>query len=163
MLQMVDLGTPVDLLTKQEVADALAEDARLRAIVAGVKQGELFLNSGTVNMGANTFTSTGSVPQAPAAGYLWAVMNIGIELSAASNVRLYKGTVQPATPTGGGRVVAAISGSVAVNNNQFAKGQFTLKSGDVWSLLAVTPAANILSVFMAYIEVPAERQGELWL
>lgn len=164
MLTTLDFGQQVDLLNKQELADALADDARLRSIVAGVKQGEMWINSGAPGMGTTFYTSTGAVPQCPAAGYLWAVMNLGVELSAASNLRLYKSAnPQTSTQVGNGRGIATTTASQGLQNFPFSKGQFTLKTGDVFTLVPVTGAINILSIFMAYIEIPAERQGELWL
>lgn len=168
MLQVIDFGAKVDMLTKDELAEALAEDARLRAVVTGVKAGELWLNTSSLQ-GQGTVVATlgGGSPQAPAQGFVWAVMNIGLELATSSQVRVYKGVpshyaVGAVAPDGSGRLVTTMQ-SFITPSAQFSKGQLTMKAADYLTLVAVTGGSNILSVFLSYIEVPAERQGELWL
>lgn len=165
MLATLHVGGTIETTTPAELHKALTDqDARLRADVSGVKQGEIFIPSGVI-AGAQTFTNANG-QYAPAAGFVWAVMNIGLELSVSSQVRLYKG--QPAfagpgtiTPSGNGRVIDTLS-SFVTPSGQFSKGQFTLKGGDQWTAVMVT-AGSILSIYLAYIEVPIEQQGKLWL
>ena len=157
MLTTLDFGTSVDLLNKQELEEALAEDARLRAIVAGVKPVEVFINLGTIGANATIFSTTGTPPQAPTSGYIWAIMSLGAELSAGAVFNVYKGT-PAAVATGGGKpVFRGASANVQVGN--FAKGQIWLRPND--QLTFIPGSGNILSVYFVAIEVPAERVGEL--
>lgn len=159
----LDLGRPVDMLTKSELEEALAADAQLRAVVAGVKTVETLFNINQI--GASQFLFT-TPPGMVAPGYIWSVMNIGLELAASSQVRVYKGipalSGSPAiTPTGTGRVVDTMT-SFVTPSSQFSKGQLILRGGDQLTFVSTTPAsAFILSVFMVSIEIPAERIGEL--
>jgi hypothetical protein len=161
----LNVGGHIETTTPKELHSALLDqDARLMADVAGVKWGELFIPSGVI-AGAQTFSNQPG-QYSPSSGYLWAVMNVGLELSVSSQVRVYKG--QPAfnapggiTPSGNGRLITTAA-SFVTPSAQFSKGQFTLKGNDNWTLVMVT-AGSILSIYMAYIEVPIEKQGELWL
>lgn len=163
----LQLGGHIDTVTPHELSAALADqDVRLRADLSGVKWGEMFLSSATIGPGVQVFSSSGTMTQSPGNGYLWAVMNMGIELSVASQVRLYKGTpafIGPGTftPSGNGRLVTTMANFVTPSA-QLSKGQFTLKAGDTFTAVMVT-AGSILSIYLAYIEVPVEKQGELWL
>jgi hypothetical protein len=163
----LQVGGHIDTVTPHELAVALADqDVRLRADLSGVKFGELFLSSSTIGPGLQTFSSSGTMTQSPGNGFLWAVMSMGLELSVSSQVRLYKGTPQfagPGTiaPSGNGRLITTFA-SFVTPSGQFSKGQFTLKSGDTFTAVMVT-AGSILSIYLAYIEVPVEKQGELWL
>lgn len=156
MLQMLDLGRPVDVLTKDELAEALAEDARLRSTLAGVKPQEVFIPSGLIPAVAGPFTTSGAVPQCPANGYIWAVMQIGCDLSASAALNIYKATA--ATIGQGGKPVVH-NGAAGVQTASFAKGQLWLRPGEQ---LTFSPATGfLLSAFIVAIEVPAERVGEL--
>jgi hypothetical protein len=158
-LAKIDFGETVDLLNKSELRDALREDAALRRAVSGVKSMDFFYNAAAIGANVNTYT----IPAAPAGGYMWAVMNIGFELSAAGVTRLYKegGAVPSATPIGGGRFVGQTASTIA-NSLTFSKGQLILRNGE--HLIAFAPGAGfVLSVFMTVIEIPAERIGELLL
>lgn len=159
------MGGHIETTTPKELHHALLDqDARLMADVAGVKWGEFFIQSQQIG-GTQTYTNTPG-QYSPSSGYLWAVMNVGIELSVSSQVRLYKGAPQfntagGVTPAGNGRLINTFA-SFVTPSGQFSKGQFTLKGNDQWTLVMVT-AGTILSVYMSYIEVPIEKQGELWL
>ena len=161
----LSVGSHIETTTPGELDRALRDqDIRLRADVSGVKWGELFIPSGVI-AGAQSFTNAPS-QYSPSAGYLWAVMDVGLELSLSSQVRIYKGVPPFAgpgsiAPSGNGRVVATLS-SFVTPSGQFSKGQFTLKAGDQFTLV-MTTAGSILSVYMSYIEVPIEQQGKLWL
>jgi hypothetical protein len=163
----LQMGGHIDTTTPAELDRALRDqDVRLRADVGGVKWGELFLSSGIIGAGVQLFTSSGGMPQTPGAGFLWAVMNVGVELSVASQVRLYKGAPPfsgPGTtaPVGNGRLVTTMANFITPSA-QFSKGQFTLKAQDQFTLFMVT-AGSILSIYVCYIEVPIEQQGKLWL
>lgn len=167
----LQVGGHIETTTPAELHKALTDqDARLRADLSGVKHGELWLNgpaAGITGLGTQVCTFGGGPPQAPAGGYLWAIMNIGVELALASQVRIYKG--QPAhyavggfAPDGSGRVVATMSNFITPSF-QFSKGQLKMRAGEFITLIGVTAAANILNVFISYIEVPEEQQGKLWL
>jgi hypothetical protein len=157
MLQKLDFGESLDLLTKDELAAALHEDAALRRAIVGVKTVEFFNNAGQIGASVNTYT----FPPSPASGYVWAVMNLGFELSAAGVTRVYKagGGVPLSTPIGGNRFAGQTASTIA-NSLTFSKGQLMLRSGD--QLVFLVPGAGfLLSAFMSAIEVPAERIGEL--
>ena len=164
-------GGHIETTTPKELHHALLDqDARLMADVAGVKWGEVFLNSAMIAPqlapSGQVFTSSGNMSQTPGAGYLWAVMNVGLELSVASQIRLYKGSpafIGPGTftPAGNGRLITTFANFVTPSG-QFSKGQFTLKAGDQFTAVMVT-AGTILGVYWTYIEVPIEQQGKLWL
>jgi hypothetical protein len=158
-------GGRIDTVTPRELHhELLAQDARLKADLSGVKWGEIFVPSGQI-AGAQTYT-TSLASQVPGAGFIWAIMGVGLELSASSQVRVYKrapvfagpGTI---TPSGNGRLVTTLA-SFVTPSSQFSKGQLTLRQGEQLTLVMVT-AGSILSVYVAYIEVPAEQQGKLWL
>jgi hypothetical protein len=163
----IQAGGHFDTVTPHELDHALRDqDVRLRADLSGVKWGELFINSAVIGSGVQLFTSSGAMSQTPGAGFLWAVMSVGLELSVASQVRLYKGSPAfsgPGTtaPVGNGRLVTTMSNFITPSA-QLSKGQFTLKANDQFTLFMVT-AGSILSVYLAYIEVPIEQQGKLWL
>src|SRR5580693_4209665 len=158
-LAKLDFGETVDLLDKSELRDALREDAALRRAVSGVKSMDYFYNASQIGANVNTYT----IPASPAGGYMWAVMNIGFELSAAGVTRLYKegAGVPLSTPIGGSRFVGQTASTIA-NSLSFSKGQLMLRNGE--HLIGLAPGAGfILSVFMTVIELPAERIGELLL
>jgi hypothetical protein len=160
-------GGRMETVTPHELQRALQDqDARLRADLSGVKWGEMFINSGAPGMGAQTFSTQGQPPQSPSNGYVWAIMTLGLELSVASQLRVYKGNPPfggPGTvaPAGNGHLVTTLS-SFITPSGQFSKGQFVLRAGDTFTAVMVTAGA-ILSIYAAYIEVPAEQQGKLWL
>jgi len=162
----LSVGSHIETTTPAELERALRDqDTRLRADVSGVKWGEGFIQSGSIPA-AQQFFSPPAGQNTPAAGYLWAVMEIGLELSASSQVRLYKGSPNfagPGTvaPSGNGRLIATMA-SFVTPSAQFSKGQFTLKADDQWTVIMVT-AGTILSIYYSYIEVPIEQQGKLWL
>lgn len=159
-------GGRMETVTPKELRHELAaQDVRLRADLSGVKWGEMFLTSGVIG-GVQAFSSSGALSQTPGAGYIWTVMNLGLELSVSSQVRVYKGVPPFAgpgtvTPSGNGRLVDTLA-SFVTPSGQFSKGQFVLRAGDQFTLVMVT-AGSILSVYLSYIEVPAEQQGKLWL
>lgn len=161
----IQAGGHIETTTPAELHKALVgQDERLMADVAGVKWGELFIPSNVIN-GAQSYTNSPS-QYSPSSGFLWAVMNVGLELSVGSQVRLYKGAPFFAgpgttTPSGNGRVIATLS-SFITPSGQFSKGQFTLKGNEQWTLVMVT-GGSILSIYMSYIEVPITMQGKLWL
>jgi hypothetical protein len=152
----LDFGSKMDMLNKQELAEALAEDARLRAVVAGVKPTEIFIGPGIIGTPATIFSTTGTPPQAPTNGYIWAVMAIGCDLSTGASLTVYKGT--PAAVQLGAKLVAR-GGSANAQAFNFSKGQLWLRPGD--QLTFIPGAGNLLSVYLNAIEVPAERAGEL--
>jgi hypothetical protein len=152
----LDFGQTWDILTKHELSEALAEDARLRAIVAGVKPVEMFLGTGILGAAATIFSTSGGSPQAPANGYLWAVMQIAVDLSASAALNVYKGT--PAAAAAGSRPVMH-NGNANVQIGSFSKGQVWMRPGDQFTFIPAS--GNLLSIFMTAIEVPAERVGEL--
>lgn len=158
----LDFGQTWDLLTPGEMQSILAEqDTANRAIYAGVKTVEQFFNINQIGAAQTIYsTPAGMVPS----GFVWAIMNIGMELSAASSVRVYKGIPQSGTaaPTGLGRVAGVLTNFVTPNG-QFSKGQLMLRAGDQLTFFPPTGPPNILSVFIVAIEVPAERIGELLL
>jgi hypothetical protein len=158
MLQMVDLGSPVDLLTKDELSEALAEDARLRSTLAGVRPVEVFIPTSVIGAGVSIFSTSGQPPQAPANGYIWAVMLISTDLSASTVLNVYKGT--PTAADIGGKPILRNAGAPE-QVGTFSKGQLWLRPGD--QLTFFPTAGNVLSVYMVVIEVPAERVGELLL
>jgi hypothetical protein len=158
MLQKVDFGESLDVLTKDELAAALSEDAAIRRAVTGVKSLDFNYNSSQTGS-----LATYTIPATPAGGFVWAVMNVGFELSAAGVTRLYKegGSSPASTPVGTGRFVGQ-TGSTIANSLTFSKGQLMLRAGE--HLVAFVPGSGVvLSVFMTVIEVPAERVGELLL
>lgn len=159
-------GGTMETVTPHELQRALQDqDARLRADLSGAKWGEIFFNSGQIG-GAQSVSTGQGASQSPASGFLWAVMTVGLELSISSQVRLYKGSPQfggagSLTPSGNGRLVTTMP-SFITPSQQFSKGQFTLRGNDQLTAVMVT-AGSILSLYVAYIEVPAEQQGKLWL
>lgn len=159
---VLELGSKVDLLTKEEVSEALAEDAAIRAAITGVKTVDQFWNLGGIGApGSNNFATPVNMV---ASGLVWAVLNIGFELSAAAVVRVYKGTATwatPGTPIGAGRLVGTAA-SLITPSVQFAKGQCMLRGGDQLSFV-VPGAPLLLSAFLTATEIPAERVGELLL
>lgn len=155
----LDLGRQVDMLTKSELEEALAADAQLRAVIAGVKSTSVFYNS-QQTASATIFTTP---PQmGPAAGRVWSVMNIGLELQASVQVRVYKGVVPPAqfSPTGFGRVVGFMTAAFTPFLT-YSKGQLILNTGDQLSFVTPSTGTPILSMYLTAIEIPAERIGEL--
>ena len=154
---VLDFGTEVDMLNKTELQEALAEDARLRALTAGVKQFRMFINS--AQLGVTSFSLSGNPPQGPASGFTWMIMNIGAELSAAAGLRVYLSS--GANAAGGNRLVAASGTGSANVAFQFSKGQFPVYAGE--ALTFVVGSNLIQSIFMTGIEIPAERIGELLL
>lgn len=165
MLATLHVGGQIETTTPKELHRALLDqDARLRADLSGVKWAEMNLNTVQLGTPGQVYTSTGTSEQSPSAGYLWSVMTVGVELSTASQIRLYKGNPVPSggtAPTGRGGFVSTLPNFVTTFG-QFSKGQFVLRSGDYWTMVMPT-AGNILSVYFAYIEVPSEQQGKLWL
>lgn len=157
---VLDFGTEVDLLNKSELAEALAEDARLRQIVAGIKPVTYWANSGVTGGASQLYTTPQSLV---ASGRVWAVMNVGLELAVASQVRMYlNGDNLPAgAPAGKGRAVNLITSSAVLGSAQFSKGQLMLNAGETLTFFANTASAFILSVFIMAISCPAERVGEL--
>lgn len=155
----LDLGRPVDMLTKSELEEALAADAQLRAVVAGVKSVDVFFNTNQIGAGQTIFTTP---PGMVASGYVWSVMNMGMELSASSTVRVYKGIPPSGTgaPNGLGRMVDVMTNFITPNA-QLSKGQLILRAGDQLTFFPPTGPPNILSLFITAIEIPAERIGEL--
>lgn len=154
---VLDFGTTVDMLNKSELQEALAEDARLRSIVAGVKAAEYWANLGTIGANQATFTTPVNLI---GAGYAWAVMAAGLEPSVAGGVKVikqnYTGSIN-----GGNRVVGQLNNVASVSYATWSKGQLILRAGDV---LTFAPASgNVLSLWLAAIEIPAERIGELLL
>jgi hypothetical protein len=152
----LDFGQTWDILTKHELSEALSEDARLRAIVAGVKPVEMWIGTGQIGAVAPIFSTTGTPPQAPTNGYIWAVMSLGLEQAPAAVLNVYKGA--PAVVGTGGKPIAR-GGSANVQAFNFSKGQLWLRPGD--QLTFIPGSGNILSLFLTAIEVPAERVGEL--
>src|SRR5690348_5278178 len=99
---VLDFGSTVDMLTHDELRAALAEDARLRTDLAGVRSMDQNFNINQIGASQFLFTTPAGMVQS---GYVWSVMNIGVELAASSQVRVYKGipalSGSPAiTPTG---------------------------------------------------------------
>lgn len=156
MRQTLDFGKQIDMLTKGEFEDALAEDAKIRAIITGVKPVEVFIPTSIIGPGVAVYSTSGNPPVAPASGYIWAVMAVGLDLSAGSALNVYKGT--PSAVGQGGRAVIH-NASTNVQLATFSKGQLWIRPGD--QLTFIVAAASILSVFMNVIEIPAERVGEL--
>jgi hypothetical protein len=157
MLMTLELGSTVDLLNHGELRDALREDAELRAAVVGVKPMDKFFGLNVIGAAVQAFSTP---PGMVAAGYMWAVMNCGIELSAAGVTRIYKG-VPGQFAAGFGRFVTQTA-STATNSASFSKGQLMVRTEDQLTF-QVPGAGNILSVFISAIEIPAERVGELLL
>ena len=168
MLAQLHVGGTIETTTPKELDRALRDqDVRLRADLSGVKQSEFFVPSGYAGMGTQLYTTTGTSPQSPAAGYVWSIMSLGFELALSSQVGIYKGvpagyTAGSYAPTGAGRLVTTCS-SFITPSAQFSKGQFKLNAGDFMTFIGVTASANFLSIWCSYIEVPAEQQGKLWL
>lgn len=165
MLTTMSIGAHIEHVTPGELTRALHDqDARLMADLSGVKWAEMNLNTVQLGTPGQVYTSTGTSEQSPSAGYLWSVMTVGVELSTASQIRLYKGNPVPGggtAPTGRGGFISTLPNFVTTFG-QFSKGQFVLRSGEYWTMVMPT-AGNILSVYFGYIEVPAEQQGKLWL
>jgi len=171
------LGESFETLTKPEMAAVLAAEADRQMMVQlrGVKDGDIFLNlmqiqqvanqANTQTASVNVLSLPGVPPYSPTAGFVWAVMTVGWELSAASNVRIYKGAPPGLSNTlaGIGRLMFGNTGTPSAAAQQFSKGQAMMKSGDQLTFVTVTPAAFFLSLYVAYIQCPAERVGELLL
>lgn len=171
------VGQPFETLTQPELAAALeAEADRQTAVtVRGVKPGEIFLNLAQIQQlglaqpgsapSVNVLSLPGTAGYTPGNGFVWALMNVAWETSAASNVRLYKGAPPGIsnTPAGIGRPVYANTGTPQMANTTFSKGQLMMRSGEQLTFVTVTPTAFFLSVFVSYIQCPAERVGELLL
>lgn len=154
---VLDFGTEIDMLSKGELQEALAEDARLRSIVAGVKSAEFWANAGVIGAAQATYTTPVNMI---GNGYVWAIMAAGCEPSAAGGVKVikqnYSGSVN-----GFNRVVGQLNNVASVSYASWSKGQLMLRAGDV---LTFAPASgNVLSVWLSAIEIPAERIGELLL
>src|SRR5580704_7076250 len=128
-LAKLDFGETVDLLDKSELRDALREDAALRRAVSGVKSMDYFYNASQIGANVNTYT----IPASPAGGYMWAVMNIGFELSADG--------VPRSTPIGGSRFVGQTASTIA-NSLSFSKGQLMLRNGE--HLIGLAPGAGFI-------------------
>lgn len=152
----LDLSGQYDVINQRELREALAEDARARAVLPSVKNVDVFWNLGMTG-GLTSFTTP---PGMVAAGWSWAVMAAGFELSAAGQVRIYKQAV-PAAVTGAGRFITQVTGSTIDVAATFAKGQVMLRAGDQLGFFAFS--ASINSVFLSTIQCPAERIGELLL
>lgn len=151
---ILDFGREVDILTKGELDQSLA-DAQQRAIVAGVKAARFWANSGTIGAAQVSY----STPPLVASGYVWAIMNIGVEMSASANCLVY--LMGGANAAGGNRFVGIMPTGGSSRSLAYSKGQLMLNTGE---FLTIAPASgNILSVFISAIEVPAERAGELLL
>jgi hypothetical protein len=161
MLTTLDIGSKIDILNQHEMRevmrDAQRADAELRAALVGVKPMDKFYGVNVIGAAVQAFTTPNSMV---AAGYMWAVMNMGFELSAAGVTRVYKGS-PPQFALGSGRFVGQTA-STATNSLTFSKGQLMLRTEDVLTI-QVPGAGNLLSVFISAIEVPAERVGELLL
>ena len=158
----LDFGATIDILNHGELREALNEDRALRRVLTGVKSAEYFAPTSVIGAATTFFTTPAAMV---GAGLMWAVMNVGAELSTAQTFRLYKGIPPgpaggvPVTGTGMARA-AGTSASGQVPNLTFSKGQLTLRAGEQLTLIAAG-AANVLSVFITAISVPAERFGEL--
>lgn len=171
------VGQPFETLTKPELSEALAAefDRQTAVTVRGIKNGEMFLNLAQIQQlglaapgsapSVNVLSTPGTAGFTPGNGFVWAVMNIAWEVSAASNVRIYKGAPPGLsnTPTGIARPVFANTGTPQVANSTFSKGQLMMRSGDQLTFVTVTNTAFFLSMFVSYIQCPAERVGELLL
>lgn len=158
-------GVQADMLTAAEVRDTLAADRALANMLTGVRTVETFYSAQQTGSGVVFTTPSGF---GPSAGHVWAVMNIGVEVSSNNGIRLYKQTWPGAgsTPAGAGRLVTVFPAQgtgVLVTNGQFAKGQLMIRQGDQLTILSANGVVTILSVFIVSIECPAERQGELLL
>jgi hypothetical protein len=164
-------GGSIETLTRPEAQQLLRAEYEVTRIekLRGVKEGDCWINAGTIGASTLVYSTSGASPQCPANGFVWAVTNIGLEVAANGNVRLYKGVPALGTasaPLGGGRYVTLIgtAGSSGVVANQFfSKGQLTLKNGDQLTFASPTAGAFLLSIFISYIEVPAEKRGELYI
>jgi hypothetical protein len=156
-LVKLDFGERIDVLNQRELRDALREDAELRRAVSGVKPVERWFGLAQIGAAQTVFSTP---PGMVAAGYMWAVMNVGWELSAAGVARIYKG-VPSFYAAGFGRFVTQ-GASTTTSNAQFSKGQLMLRAEDQLTVEQVA-AVNILSVYITAIEIPAERVGELLL
>lgn len=170
-------GARFETLTKPELSDALAAEFNRQTEVTlrGVKPQEIFLNLSQIQQlggaqpgsaaSVNVLTLPGTAGFTPGNGFVWAVMTAGVELTGASNIRIYKGAPPglTSTPTGIGRLVFANTGTPTAAAANFSKGQVMMRSGEQLSFVTVTPAQFFLSVYIAAIQCPAERVGELLL
>lgn len=152
---VLDFQSEIETLNKTELADAL-EDARLRAVVSGVKLSRPFWNVGAIGANAASFQTPVNMVQS---GYVWTIMAIGIELSASAAVRAYYGNYS-GTINGANRLAATWGANTAASWNSFSKGQLMLPAGEQITLVPAA-AQFILSVQLVAIEIPAERIGEL--
>lgn len=156
----LDFGEKFETLTQAELRAELETDRAIREALTGVKNVEQFYPLSVIAPGSTTGPSTYTTPAGMVpAGYKWAVMSIGAELAAAQGVRVYKGVPPTGAPQGGGRFVGQM-GSAVTPGITFSKGQFTMAGGDVMTF-NVLSSGNLLSLFIAAIEIPAERFGEL--
>lgn len=174
MWQVMDIGAGIDTVTPGELQQALLDqDARVAETLRGVKYGEVFINATTIGATVQQFSTTGGPPQSPAAGFVWSIMNIGVETSSSQALRVWKqipgglisGTSGVYSNAGSGRLVGTVptsSSAVGADTITYSKGQLILRAGDVLSFAAAS-TANLLSIYWAYFEVPAERIGEFIL
>ena len=159
-LLTLDFGQQVDILNKRELEDALRQDAALRSVIMGVKYEEAFYNVGVIGASAGFFATPVNMV---AAGLMWAVMNIGLELSASQASRIYKGAFPVGTtPTvGAGQLrMSSNAGASTTPNFPYSKGQLSLRHGEQLTIIP-SGSANILTVFITAISIPSERFGEL--
>jgi hypothetical protein len=164
-------GESFENLTRPELEQSLRAQYEMtrEEKLRGVKDGDCNINVGVIGASQLVYSTPGTSPYGPAAGFVWAVMNIGIEVAANGNVRLYKQVPALGTgsaPTGSGRYIGLIGtpgSSGIVANLTMPKGMCTLKNGDQLTLVSPTAGAFLLSIFISYIQVPAEKRGELYI
>lgn len=171
------VGQPFETLTKPELAEALEaeSDRQIAVSLRGVKPQEIFLNLAQIQQlggaspgsaaSVNVLALPGTAGFTPGNGFVWAVMTVGVELTGASNIRIYKGAPPglTSTPTGIGRLLFANTGTPTAAAANFSKGQAMLRSGEQLTILTVTNTQFFLSVYISAIQCPAERVGELLL
>jgi hypothetical protein len=170
---MLDFGREIDLLTKSEVAQVLAErDTAMRAELAGKKYRPRvrlsgYAVGGVLDIGGDTILDRGGTlgpawngqPVGPNAGYAWAIRRMVVS-----------GLTPSATAPDVVNFAIHGSGSGAqwqLNGNSFGQtfswGEMVIEPGEslrIFNQGAFT-AAGLITLWCALVQVPAERLGEL--
>jgi hypothetical protein len=151
MKQNIRAGGAIDLLTKQELSEAMGHqfDQAIRDFYRGV---DYLSFTGTGN-GTGQFT----LPDSPQAGYVWSVKLISAQLSASGQLSMYLSENTQSPPIAS--IFSATNGTLFESIATWSSEQLVIKDGRVITLFCST--ANILNWQLRVKQVPAEMQAKL--
>jgi hypothetical protein len=151
MKQNLRAGGAIDLLTKEELSDAMGHqfDAAIRDFYRGVD----YLSF----TGNGNNTSTFTLPDSPSAGYVWSVKLVSAQLSAAGQLSVYLSENNQTAPVHS--VPSTANGTLFEAVARWSSEQLVIKDGRVITIYSA--AGNILNWSLRVRQVPAEYQGKL--